>query len=121
MMTDSDNILRERVVQAWQEDCSDRAPSFNDTWQAAVAQHAGGRRRYRRLAGVAVVAAAIAMAIAMNLPAPPGEAYITATDLLETTYWSAPSDVLLPDSQFDIYQEIPELFESTKPVEGALL
>lgn len=118
-MADSDNILREQVVQAWQDHGVDQAPSFDNTWQAVVARHAARRRRYRRFAGVAVVAAAIT--IAMNLPAPPDETYITAADLLETTYWSAPSDVLLPDREFDIYQEIPELFESTKPVEGALL
>ena len=34
-------------------------------------------------------------------------------ELMDSTYWSAPSDVLLPDREFDIYQDLPELFEST--------
>ena len=57
----------------------------------------------------------------MNMPAQTTEPYIEVADLLESTYWSAPSDVLLPDRQFDIYQELPVIFESTEPAGGALL
>jgi hypothetical protein len=53
--------------------------------------------------------------------APPGPSYVEVADLMDSTYWSAPSDVLLPDREFDIYQDLPVLFESTEPAEGALL
>ena len=76
------------------------------------------RRRYRRFASVAVLVAGAA--IALNVQGPP-ESYIELADLLESTYWSAPSDVLLPDREFDIYQDMPVLFESTEPAGGALL
>jgi len=41
--------------------------------------------------------------------------------LLGTTGWSAPSDSLMPDHQFDIYQDIPVLIESTETYGGTLL
>ena len=47
--------------------------------------------------------------------------YLIADSLLNTTQWSAPSDALMPTHEFDIYQELPVLLESTKPAEGALL
>ena len=53
--------------------------------------------------------------------APVDESYVEVADLMDSTYWTAPSDVLLPDRQFDIYQDMPELFESTEPAGGTLL
>ena len=73
--------------------------------------------------GFAAAAVVVAMlVITVGNPPPVDEtAYIEIAELLETTYWSAPSDVLLPEREFDIYQELPVLFESTEPAEGALL
>ena len=118
-MNESDKALRDRLVRAWQQHADDRPPAFEATWQRAADRHATGRRYYRRFASVAVIAAALV--IAMNLQLPTIGPYIEVADLLETTYWSAPSDVLLPDREFDIYQDMPVIFESTEPAGGALL
>ena len=47
--------------------------------------------------------------------------YIELAELMGSTSWAAPSDVLMPEYEIDIYQDLPALMESTKPVEGALL
>ena len=52
---------------------------------------------------------------------PPGARNSNAARLLETTYWEAPSDVLLPARERDIYRDLPALEVSTEGNEGALL
>jgi hypothetical protein len=118
MMQDSDKALRDQVRQGW-IGIGDAEPSFETTWQAAQQRHAAGRRRYRRFAGAAAVVAAVVIAVYAQPPA--GQSYIEVADLLESTYWTAPSDALLPDRQFDIYQDMPVIFESTESAGGALL
>ena len=119
-MNESDEKLRERVRRAWRPAGHGERHSFNTVWAAAEQRHSAARRHYRRFAGAAAVVAAVL--IAFNTPAPQdGSPYIEITDLLESTYWSAPSDALLPDREFDIYQDMPVLFESTIPAGGALL
>ena len=117
-MQDSDKALRDQVRQGW-IGIDDAEPSFEMTWQAAQERHAAGQRHYRRFAAAAAVAAAIVVTLYAQAPA--GESYIEVADLLESTYWTAPSDALLPDRQFDIYQDMPVIFESTEPAGGALL
>lgn len=92
---------------------SNRAPPFAKMWQAAEQRYATTRRRYRRVASAAVIVAAIALAANWQSLLPQQNTFIEVADLLESTSWSAPSDVLLPDHQFDIYQDIPVLTEST--------
>jgi hypothetical protein len=111
-----DRSLREAVRQSWPDST---APSFEETWSSARRQHASGRRRYAYVAAAAVVAA-VAL-IALNGPVPEQNTYIEVAELLESTYWTAPSDALLPDRQFDIFQDMPEIFESTEPAGGTLL
>ena len=121
-MQDSDKALRDQVRQGWTgigNGIGDTGSSFEMTWQAAQERHAAGQRYYRRFAGAAAVAAAVVVALYAQPPA--GESYIEVADLLESTYWTAPSDALLPDRQFDIYQDMPVIFESTEPAGGALL
>ena len=77
--------------------------------------------RQRWLAGSAAVAAALAIAFGLHAPTEDELRYIDADELLETTGWSAPSDSLLPDHAFDIYEDIPVLIESTETYGGALL
>ena len=68
------------------------------------------------------MASVVAGAVIAFTPRPETpETYIEVADLLETTYWSAPSDVLLPERKFDIYQDMPVLFESTESAGGTLL
>jgi len=116
----SDDTLREKVSRAWQRAADDRYPAFDNVWQAASNRRNTERRRYRGFASVAAIAAAVV--IGLNVPSPSDElSYIEIAELLDTTYWSAPSDVLLPDREFDIYQDMPVLFESTEPAGGTLL
>jgi hypothetical protein len=118
MKQTDDRKLRAEVNKAWPPS-ADSEPAFDDTWQAARARHSAARRRYRRIAGVAAIVAAAV--IALYSESPTQETYIHVADLLETTYWTAPSDVLLPERKFDIYQDMPVLFESTEPAGGTLL
>ena len=119
-MQQTDDSLRERVIRAWQRGVDEEAPSFDRVWQAAQERRASARKHYRNIAGVAAVAAAAV--IALNWQSPVEESnYVEIAELLESTSWTAPSDVLLPDRRFDIYQDMPELFESTEPAGGALL
>jgi hypothetical protein len=119
-MQDSKDTLRDAVNNAFKDAAGIQQPSFERLWQKAEQKHAALRRRYRWFAGAAATAAAVAIALNLQPPEEQG-AYIEIAELLDSTYWSAPSDVLLPDREFDIYQDLPVLFESTEPAEGALL
>jgi len=109
------------VVRAWPAVDAGQLPSFEDTWRAAERRHAAGRRQKRLLATAAALVAAVAVGV--NLQAPPVNdvTYIEVAEILGSTSWSAPSDVLLPEHEFDIYQELPTLIESTQPAGGSLL
>jgi hypothetical protein len=119
-MMESDDKLREQLKRAWRRGAGDRRPTFESSWQLAQGRYAAARRRYRRFASVAAITAAIVVGL-NALTSKDEPTYIEVADLLESTYWSAPSDVLLPHREFDIYQDMPVLFESTKPAGGALL
>ncbi len=116
MKDDTDNTIRNRVSADWHDG---KGEPFERTWQAAERRFANRRRARLGFASVAAVAAVAAITLFSR--APTETPYIQAAELLETTYWTAPSDALLPDKRFDIYQDLPELFESTEPAEGALL
>jgi RNA polymerase sigma factor (sigma-70 family) len=118
MMQVDDKTLRDRVNAAWPPSKSDEAV-FDEVWWAARERLAVSRRRYQRFAAVAAIVA-IAF-IGFHARPPAQETYIEVADLLETTYWTAPSDVLLPERQFDIYEDMPALFEATEPAGGTLL
>ena len=96
-------------------------PSFEASWRAAEARYQGRRRRYATLAGLAATLAAVAIIVNAFMPEAEQVAYIEVAELLETTSWQAPSDVLMPERQFDIYREVPVLMESTDEAGGALL
>lgn len=96
-------------------------PSFDDTWHAAETRYQRVRRRYAALAGLAATLAVVAVIVNALIPEPEQVAYIEMAELLETTSWQAPSDILMPERQFDIYQELPVLMESTDEAGGALL
>lgn len=116
-MQPTDDTLRRRVREAWPE--PSQAPPFEAAWAAAERRRAS--RRYGYGFGAAAAAVTAAVFVLLNSGAPTTESYIEVADLMNSTYWAAPSDVLLPDREFDIYQDLPELFESTEPAEGALL
>jgi len=106
-------------------DGKDETPPFDAVFEAAERRHKDSKRQYVGLAGAAMVAAvAVAVVLMINAGAPtqePMPKLLLVAELMDSTDWSAPSDVLLPTHEFDIYQELPVLLESTKPAEGALL
>jgi hypothetical protein len=102
-------------------DAGAEAPPFAATFQAAEDTYYGNRRRLAALAAVATLAAvSVAVVVTTTQDAPEAD-YLQVAELMDGTSWAAPSDVLLPSHEFDIYQELPVLLESTKPAEGALL
>ena len=111
---DLQNLLRRAMPDA-------EPPSFADTWRAAVARHRRGPRRSAALAGSVATLALVAIVVNALMPAEEEPDFIEMAELLGTTSWQAPSDVLLPAREFDIYQELPELIESTGEAGGALL
>jgi len=118
-MNESDKELQQAVRQAMPS--GGVAPEFDHTWQAAQ-RRTDTNRRYLHMAAAAAVAV-ISLVIVADLVRPPQETleYIEVADLLNSTSWSAPSDSLLPQSRFDIYQDMPTLLESTDAYGGALL
>ena len=98
-------------------------PSFALTWKAAERRADQGRRRLNMAAAAAAAVAVIWLAVVVDIAEPPQEAleYIEVAELLNSTYWSAPSDALLPTRRVDVYREVPNLLESTDVYRGALL
>lgn len=118
-MNMSDQELAKALRRANSADAE--APSFNKLWASAERRYRRSRRRYAWLASVAAVLAAVVVVLNAGPPVLENGGYIEMVDLLGSTSWAAPSDVLLPIHEIDIYQDLPALMESTKPVEGALL
>ena len=116
------NTDDEKLAQAVRRDFPGdaQAPSFDATWAAAETRHRQARRRYAGLAAAAVIAAATLVVLNLG-PEPAGDDSWVGDELLTSTSWTAPSDVLLPEREFDIYQDLPSLNVSTKSVDGALL
>lgn len=98
-------------------------PDFAAVWANAERQHRAAGSRYQRFAGFAIAAAAAATVFLLWPPVGNDvtQSYITEEDLMSSTRWLAPSDVLLPESRFDIYTEMPDLFEPNNLDEGSLL
>jgi len=120
-MSEANDDVRQQVVRAWRAVDAEKFPAFTDVWRRAEARHAGARRRYRRVAVAAVLMAAVFVALKLQAPSPNAVTYIEVAELLGSTSWTAPSDVLLPRHEFDIYQELPGLLESTRAEGGSLL
>lgn len=112
-MSDTDENMRSELSQTLRSVDDSGQPSFRDVWRAAEQRHAASRRRYRYFASAAALLAVVVVGINMPLPQDEQDLYIDVAELLESTSWSAPSDVLLPDREFDIYQDLPMLTEST--------
>lgn len=119
-MTDSDMKLREALREAQQNAESGHAPAFDRVWAAATVRARTMRRR-RAVVGSVAAAAVAVFAVALLMPGGIEPQFIDAEELLGTTSWSAPSDGLLPEHRFDIYEDIPVLIESTETYGGALL
>lgn len=96
------------------------APPFDAMF--AVAERRVRARPRKRLLAAGGIAAAIAAVAVLLAPAPqPGAHYVDMEEFLATTKWRAPSDVLLPRREINLYEDLPVMIESTRPAEGALL
>lgn len=120
MMNIEDGELRGAVARAWKRHAPGSLPTFAATWAAAERRRAVARARHRNVAIAAALAVIVVAALSLRAPEP-DVPYIEVADLLESTGWFAPSDILLPERQFDIYQELPVIIESTEPAGGTLL
>lgn len=98
-------------------------PDFDKTMRAAEARIASGRGAYRVAAGLAAVFALVAIAITLRpgVQTLPDDAFYIDEALLSSTYWESPSDALMPQHRFDIYQTLPAFPGSTESAEGTLL
>ncbi len=119
----NDEKLRQKLRESLQSMQGGDVPAFDAMWANAEKQHGTTRLHYRRIAGL-TTAAAVAATAFMLWPLNANHAvdtYLTVEDLLSTTQWVAPSDVLLPEYQFDIYDDLPVLIEAIEFDEGSFL
>lgn len=118
--TNQDNDLRTALCSA-QQSVQGSVASFDATWEAA--QRSSERRRRLMLARNFGLAASVVAVIALALLSSSDDStqYVDVDELMGSTSWTAPSDILLPERRYDIYQEIPSLFESTESTGGTLL
>jgi len=116
-----DKTLQNRLQRAQQEAERGRAPDFDTVWAAAEKRANTGGKRGWMVTSAAAAAILVMIAVGLLRPAEREWLYVNPDEFESSTSWIAPSDVLLPDHQVDIYREIPVLIESTKTEEGALL
>lgn len=121
-MTDSERRLRDALRQGQSEAEAGRVPDFDTTWAVAEEKAQRGRRRITALGSLAAALALVAVVVVSQMrPAETDWQFVDPDEFASSTSWVAPSDVLLPEHQFDIYRDIPVLIESTGSEEGALL
>ncbi len=118
----NEDRVRQELKDAYQS-AERKPPSFDEVWTAAEARHGQSRRRFRTIGGIAAAVAVIGITFGLwpEQQAELTDEFLIADSLLNSTSWSAPSDSLMPEHQFDIYREIPFLNESTNSQEGSLL
>jgi hypothetical protein len=95
---------------------SGEIPDFERVFAAATRRQQRRRRRYS--IGVSVTIAALSIVATIHGPASPG--LVDQDMLFGTTQWRAPSDVLLPKHEIDIYSSVPSIGESTDTGGSAL-
>jgi hypothetical protein len=119
----NEDDIRKFLNPAFDEALRTDSPSFERVWANAETAYGYAQSRYRVFAGIAATVAVLAIAAGLwpAKQAEPGDDYLIADAIMNTTLWFAPSDSLLPEHQFDIYREIPFLDESTNALEGTLL
>jgi hypothetical protein len=121
-MTDFEQQIRAALKQGHGEAEAGQIPDFDTAWAGAEESVARRRRRIRAVGGMAAAVALIAVVVIGQLrPVEPDWQFIDPNEIAGSTSWTAPSDVLLPTHQFDIYRDIPVLIESTGEDGGTLL
>ncbi len=109
-MSNDDETLR-ASLQKLQHQVDSQATDFNAIFASAEGRARG--RSKRRFAGLAAAAAVAVLAHGLLPNQEDDFIYVDIEELTATTSWSAPSDSLLPKHRFDLYRELPMLFEST--------
>jgi hypothetical protein len=112
-----------KVLETAYQSAEGKPPPFAEAFAVAEDRYRASRRRFRLAGGVAAAAAVVAITVVLwpGQQAPVGDEFMIADALMNSTTWTAPSDVLMPDHQFDIYRDIPVLDQSTISEEGTLL
>ncbi|MEE8426918.1 MAG: hypothetical protein V3S15_06500 [Woeseiaceae bacterium] len=118
-MTHSETELKEAVTAAFHS--AEDAPPFDRVWRAAEERYRLSRRRYRSIVGIAAAAAVAVIVLNFQALHQDEMQFIEVAELLGSTSWVSPSDVLLPQRHNDLYEGLPVLIESTEPAGGALL
>lgn len=118
-----DSELKRRLRDSLESMQGDDAPAFDTLWAIAETRYGNARSRYQQLIGLAAAAAVAAIAFMIwPLNGNNGmDHYLTEQDLMMSTQWLAPSDVLLPQHRIDIYGELPLLIETNESDEGSVL
>jgi hypothetical protein len=119
----SEQELRRKIKRAFSALDEHATPDFERVFTAAERSYGRPRRRYVVYGGIAATVAIVVFSMG-NWQAPnrvADDEFLIADALLNSTGWLAPSDALMPEHQFDIYQDIPLLMESTDMQEGPLL
>jgi len=91
-------------------------PAFDRVFEAAVTRQRQRRRHYSY--GISAMIVALVLVAILHDPASPS--LVDEDVLLGSTRWRAPSDVLLPTRDTDLYSTMPVLVESTKSGERTL-
>ena len=115
----NDEKLKQALKGAYQV-AEGKPPSFDETMAAAERRTGRTGARFKVVAGLA--AAVVAALVFWPAREPElTDDFLIADSLMNSTTWTAPSDALMPQHQFDIYQGTPFLDESTISPEGTLL
>jgi hypothetical protein len=119
----SETELQDKVGKALRRASSSAVPDFDKVWSAAEREVKRSRKRYAVVGGIAAAFAVVAIVVGnWNAQAPDiGDEYLITDALMNSTQWLAPSDALMPQHQFDIYQGISFPGESTDLQDGSLL
>ena len=99
------------------------APAFDGAFAAAERRYRMMRRRQARFgvaAAIGTLAVSAFFVLDRDAQVPQGD-YIEISELMDSTRWTAPSDVLLPEREIDVYRDLPSIPASTNEAPGALL
>lgn len=115
-----DEDLKQELQSALQSMQAVEPPPFDTVWAKARSAHQRARRIYATIAGAAAAAAAVAIVV-WPVQHEPDNGFLNEQAFLNSTRWTAPSDVLMSGLDWGVYQDIPRLIESTELQEGTLL
>ena len=122
-MNMSEEKMRKFVAESLSSKEAGPVPGFEETWLVAERRYTAQKRRFRAVTGIAASLALIAIVVGLSQPSEQQTLpdFELSAALMNSTLWSAPSDVLMPEHAIDIYQDIPDMPVSTDFIEGTLL